>query len=473
LKEGQTHNIFPPIFDAYAAAVLEKEGYNVSIIDAQLETTTPTQLIERVKRANPEMIFSRISLPSCENDLKTVDMIKNSLPDVFYAGWGSICKVEPETLFSRSKLDAVIRDELEFIISTFVKAARDKGDLNEVKGISFRTSAKIVHNPSSPFKKNLDLLPLPAYPLLDMEKYRAMASYFFSEGSKNKMVKFFTILSSRGCNFNCVYCPYPTSFGPWRAMSPQRVVDEIEVLVKNYRVKVFWFHDQVFTMNTRRAEEICDEIISRGLDVSWACETHIDKLPSELMAKMRKAGCTRIQVGIETGDDQLLANIGKKGCSVDKVESVMKQLHDQGFLIEANFIVGLPGETWDTVRNTAKLIKRTKPDNVAVSMITPYPGTPLFALAKEKGWLATEDWNKFSTSQPVMALPNFSEDDMEEAQLYLRGVFLYYSRLNEIKLAAKERMFRKFLKKLGKNLPEIGIGAYLITKHAIKSRLQT
>lgn len=472
-REGQKRNVFPPIFDAYAASVLKKEDCNVNIIDAQAEKLLDAQLLERVGKVNPKVLISRISLPSSESDLKTADMVKTRFPNVFYVGWGSICKVEPEAMLSKSNLDAVIRDELEFVISDLIKAVQSKEKLSEVKGISFKTSTKIVHNKSLPFERDLDILPIPAYHLLDMKKYEANESYFFPEASKNKSVNFFTLVSSRGCNFNCLYCPYPISFGPWRAMSPKKVVDEIEFLVRNHGVKVFWFHDQVFTMIPKRTEEICGEIIDRKLDVTWACETHIKKLPQALVRKMREAGCSRIQVGIETGDPQLLANIGKKGCTAEEVEEAIHQLHEEGILVEANFIVGLPGESWAAVRNTAKMIRKTKPDDVAVSLITPYPGTPLFSLAKEKGWIITENWNKYTTSQPVMSLPNFSAEDMKEAQRYLYGVFLYTNGLNEITEAAKKRMFRRFFRRLGKNLSEIGTGAYFITRFAIKSRLRS
>lgn len=464
LKKGSKHNAFPPIFDAYAASVLEKEGHKANIMDMQIEKMSDTQLLENVRRVNPEVIVSRICLPSFGSDLRTIAMIKTRFPNIFCIGWGSICKVKPNVVLSKSNLDVVVRDELEFVIPNLIEVLMSEGKLDEVEGISFKTSAKIIHNPAHPFEKNLDALPLPAYHLLDMKKYEANESYFFPEGSRNKAVNFFTLLSSRGCNFNCLYCPYPVIFGPWRAMSPKRIVSEMEFLVKKYGVKTFWFHDQVFTMIPKRVRTICDEIINRKLDVTWACETHIKKLPRQLVRKMKEAGCTRIQVGVETGDPQLLVKVGKRGCTVEEVEKAIHQLREEGILVEANFIIGLPGENWDTIRNTAKMIKKTKPDDVAISMITPYPGTELFAIAKEKKWLITDDWNKYTTSRPVMALPDFSGEDMREAQRYLYGVFLYTSRLYEIVKAAKDHMFMKSFKKLVKNVPEIGLGAYLVVR---------
>lgn len=471
-RKGRGHDVFPPIFDAYAASILEKEGYGVDIIDAQATGISDEQLLGRVEKSNPEVIVSRISLPSFGSDLKECDMVKTRFPNAFCVGWGSICKVEPEVVLSKSRLDAVISDELEFAILNLVNALRSKVELREVEGISFRMNGSVVHNPSVSGEKSLDALPLPAYHLLDLKSYKASESYFFPGGSRGRFVTFYTLLSSRGCDFNCFYCPYPTSIGGWRAMTPKKVVDEMEFLVKNHGIKVFWFHDQVFTMIPERVEEICREIINRGLEVTWACETHLKKLPTLLIVKMKEAGCSRIQVGIETGDPKLLAKAGKLGCTADEVEETMRRLHELGILVEANFLVGLPGENWGAVKNTADMIRRIKPDDVAISMITPYPGTPLFALAKKKNWIVTEDWNRYTTSQPVMTSPDFSTDEMREAQRYLYGSFLYGRRLNELGWAWKKRAFRRFFEELSAGLPEVGFGAYVIAKFALKRRFR-
>ena len=440
------------------------------MMDAQATGTSGVQLLEKVEESGPEAIISRISLPSFESDLKTADMVKARFPNVPYVGWGSICKVEPGAVFSRSSLDVVIRDELEFVILDLMKTLSNGKGLRGVEGISFRTPTGVVHSPSLSVDKNLDELPIPAYHLLDLDKYKAKESYFFPDGSRNRFVNFFTLLSSRGCDFDCLYCPYPVGFGRWRAMAPKKVVDEMEFLVENYGIRVFWFHDQVFTMIPERVEEICSEIVNRKLDVTWACQTHMRKLAVSLVKKMKRAGCTRIQVGVETGDPRLLVSIGKKGCTIEEVERGMRELHKQGILVEANFIVGLPGENWNAIRNTAKIIRRTKPDVVSISMITPYPGTPLFVLAKKKNWIVTEDWSMYSTSQPVLAFPDFSTEDMEEAHRFLYGTFLYGRGVDDLVTTLRNRKFRRFFGNLPTSVQEIGIGAYFINRFAVKRR---
>jgi len=472
MKTKSRHNIFPPLFDAYAASILEKSGFNVNILDSQAEDMTYMHVLQEVKTKNPDIIISRISLPSFESDVNNISKIKHDFPKIICVGWGSICKVNPEKVLSKSKLDTVITDELESTILDLIQSLEKGKGINQVHGISFKIPEKITHNPSRPCEKNLDLLPIPAYHLLKMEKYVARESYFSADGSRHKFVPFFTLLSSRGCNFNCVYCPYPVIFGRWRGMSPERTVDEMELLVKKYHIEAFWFHDQVFTMTAERVENICNEIINRGLDIKWACQTHARKLTSNLIKRMRKAGCSRIEIGVETGDPKLLATIGKPGSTITDIKEAIKSIHEEEILVEANFIIGLPGESWEAIRNTANLIKQANPDNMAISFLTPYPGTKLFQIAEEKKWFITNDWGKYSTSQPVIAFPDFTEKDMIDAYEYLIAVFYFYHRLGELLEAVKKHKFKVLLRKLVNNMPEIAAGAYKLVKLNLKRKIK-
>jgi anaerobic magnesium-protoporphyrin IX monomethyl ester cyclase len=413
------HTIFPPIFDAYAAAVLENEGHKVSILDCQTRNFPFSQVVTELEKENPDVVVCRICLPSLESDLQAISTIKKKLQKTVFVGWGSICKVEPEMVLKKGELDLVIRGELEFCVSDVLKAVEGQTSLNAVSGISFKRSGEIIHNKNRDFKDDLDLLPFPAYHLLDMDKYVANESYFFSEGTSNKFMRFFRVLSSRGCPFSCIYCTYPVILEGWRGVSPKRVVDELECLRDKYDVQAIWFQDQIFTLSPQRTMKICDEIINRGLDIAWACQTHLDRLPSGLIKKMRKAGCSRVEVGVETGNPHLLRTVGKRGLTIEKVEGTIRLMQKVGIMVEANFMVGIPGESWKTVRDTGKLISRISADSVVISITTPYPGTPLFKMAKKEGWLVTEDWSKYNTRNAVMSLPGFSDKDVKRARWYL------------------------------------------------------
>ena len=469
MKEKVKRNIFPPIFDAYAASVLETKGVHVSIVDAQAENLRESELLRLVETKNPEIVVARISLPAFENDLRVMKEMKERLDSSLFVGWGSVCKVDPATVLEKSELDVTVRDELEFTLPEIVEKASDRKDFNSIKGISFKIQEKIAHNEPRPYEKNLDSLPFPAYHLLPMAKYVASESYFFPDGSRDRFVPFFTMLASRGCSMNCLYCPYPTIFGPWRGMSPKRVVDEMEKLVNSAGIRIIWFHDQTFSMMAKQTEMLCDEIIDRGLNVTWACETRADKLSIPLIRKMRRAGCSRIQVGIETGDPELLSKLGKRGCTVEAIEKTLGFVQEEGILIEANFMVGLPGDSWEAVKNTAGLIRRIKPDDVAVSIATPYPGTPLLKMAKQKKWLISKNWKTYSTSDPVMNLPNFSGDDAKDAQRYLYNLAqLNINKKNIVESARKHRI-PEMLGEIASAVPQFCTYLYSVLKFKIRS----
>jgi radical SAM superfamily enzyme YgiQ (UPF0313 family) len=252
-----------------------------------------------------------------------------------------------------------------------------------------------------------------------------------------------------------MYCVYPIIFGKWRGRSALKIVDDLEVLANKYDVKVIWFEDQAFSMDIYRAGAICDEIVLRGLKVSWACETRADKLNKELLGKMKRAGCSRIQLGIETGDTTLFRQFGKSACKIETVKKSVKEIKDNGILVETNFIVGLPGENWQTVRNTAGFIDDFQPDILSVSLATPYPGTKLYEIAESNGWITTKDWNNYGLSKPILNMPTFTSQDMEKARDYLVSHASFKRQWGQTKNDLRSGRIDKVVRDAALNLPKI------------------
>lgn len=430
--KNHRYDVYPPIYEAYAAAVLENEGHKVSVLDSQSPNLPLKQILTEIERQNPEVIVSRICLPSFDHDLDLLRQIKRAFPDILFVGWGGMCKVFPQEVLEKSTLDMVIRAvELESSLPEVVSAV-ENGRTKDIAGVSITKDGKIVHGPDRPFVKNLDAIPLPAYHLLDMKKYVAQESRYVYGGSEDKFIPFFSVSGSRGCSFNCMYCPYPVTYGPWRGRSPNKLVDEIEILAENYGINTIWFHDQTFSMNLKRTEALCDEIVTRGLDIHWATETRIDRLNPAILQKMRDSGCSRLEIGVETGDPYLLKTIGKRGLTTEKIERTVQAIKDKEIIVEANLLVGLPGESWTSIENTVKLMKRVKPDIVTAMVVTPYPGTPLFRMAEENGWLLTKDWEKYTLFNPVLSYPEFTNKDIMDARRYLYRQLTIHGRMQKI-----------------------------------------
>ena len=431
----------PPVFAAHAAAMLERKGFDCSILDGQILDLDLPEFMREVEERKPDVVVARISLQSFEEDLRIMSRIKDLIPTVATVGWGIVCKVEPLKVLASSKLDLVVRDELEFTLPEVIEKIDGKQSMDKTLGITFRIGEKITSNPGRPFAKNLDVLPIAAYHLLEMERYVVKETSLFPGLSKKGDVRYACIYSSRGCSYNCVYCGNPVAFGPWRAMSPERTIEEIDFLVENYGVQAIRFMDSCFNMNVERIEALCDEIINRNLNIFWACEVRAEKLTERLVKKMKKAGCIRVEIGVETGDAELLKNVGKPGCTLGEIKKAFRVAREEGISTCAFLMVGLPGESWKTIQNTKRLLSEIKPDDVIVSIATPFPGTLLHKMAEENGWLFTSDWKKYTAIDPVMELPGFTREDMRKASMYLNDLGLTRQGIREIARSIRELKF--------------------------------
>ena len=205
--------------------------------------------------------------------------------------------------------------------------------------------------------------------------------------------------------------------------SPKNVVDEIELLHKTYGINKFTFCDDAFTVDQPRTEALCSEILSRGLKIEWNCGTRVDMLTQDLLAKMKAAGCISVWFGVESGTQQVLDAM-KKGISPELTQKVLGWVREAGLKPVPNVILGFPGETKESAWKTIKFVEKVAPDDVGFyNVATPFPGTPMFDLVKEKGWLRVTDFDKYDTTKPIFETPQLS---MKELGKLREGAFHHY-----------------------------------------------
>lgn len=407
--------VFPPLDFAYAAAVLEKNGYEFEIIDAPALNFDVHRVLARVS-SEPIIAVVNTSAISLTNDLKVASLIKEKSPESLVCVTGSLPSVMPSVALSNKAIDIVIQGEVEYTILELLKAL-DVGRLQDVHGIAYKKDGAIVESPCRPFNSNLDELPFPAYHHLPINRY------YYSLLPKKPFV---TMLTSRGCPYGCIYCPYPIGFGSvWRSRSSINVLNEIQYLVDKFNVKSILFKDQVFTFDMKRTEEICEGIVGRGIDIEWRCETRVDKLSEKLMLKMREAGCVGLHVGIESGDSKILSTVAKRGLDIDMIRKIFAKAKDIGIETSAFFIVGLPGETKQSIWKSYKLAREIDPDIVQFTLVTPYPGTKLYNIAEEEGWILIRDWTRYTLLNVVMRTQELSEQDLKDARNHLEACLGY------------------------------------------------
>ncbi|MBU0762643.1 MAG: radical SAM protein, partial [Candidatus Altiarchaeota archaeon] len=247
------------------------------------------------------------------------------------------------------------------------------------------------------------------------------------------------------CPYQCCYCSKNVFGSKYRAQSPSRTIEEIELLIKNYGIKEIYFNDDVFTQNMKKTEELCDLLIERKIDLTWGCSTRFNLVTPKLLEKMKKSGCITIGYGIESAEQSIL-DYSKKNTTIANIQSTLKKTREIGMEIAAFFMLGLPGETRQTALKTISFAKKIDCREAYFSLATPYPGTELYAWAKKNDYLITEDWSRYNTCEPLISTPNISESELR--QLFYESYLRYYTSpkkiINLIKYGGNEYILKFF-----------------------------
>jgi anaerobic magnesium-protoporphyrin IX monomethyl ester cyclase len=395
------HYQSPLIGLAYLAAVLEKNGYEVTVADCPPLNMTYEGLKREVVSLEPDIVGITSVTVTFSSALQAARVIKEVYPrTIIVLGGPHVTVMDEKTLSEQPETDIVVRGEGEqtmLELADIVSKSNLK-NLGEVAGITFRKNGQIVRTPDRPLIQNLDQLPYPAYKFFPLRNYRLFGKLILP------------VISSRGCPFQCAFCLAPRMAGKrFRARSPKNVVDELEWSRDAYEPDAFTFHDETFTYDKKRVFEICDEMKNRHIGLPWDCSTRVDQITKEVLAKMRAANCQLVSFGVESGSQKIL-NAMKKGTMVEQNERAIRWAKEVGISVTISVIIGYPGETVDTLEQTLDFIRRTEPDDVHMSLATPYPGIELCDLMKEKGYKTCEDWSRCDMQTSVFENPFLSVD---------------------------------------------------------------
>ncbi len=360
-----------PTWLAQPAALVE----NSKLIDAPPHKQRLADVLAQAKDFDHVVLHT--STPSFKSDVKVVEALKAENPKLLVGMIGAKVAVNAEgSLREGAVIDYVARNEFDFT----VKDVADEIPLREIKGLSFRTSRDaIVHNEERPTVENMDTLPFvtPVY-----KRDLRIENYFIGY-LKHPYISLYT---GRGCKSRCTFCLWPQTVGGhrYRTRSVGHVIEEIKYAKAAFpQVKEFFFDDDTFTDDPLRAEAIARELGKLG--VTWSCNAKAN-VRRETLKVLKDGGLRLLLVGYESGNQQILHNI-KKGVLVDVAERFTRDCHELGIQIHGTFILGLPGETTDTIRQTVEFAKRINPHTIQVSLAAPYPGTFLYNQAVQNGWL--------------------------------------------------------------------------------------
>jgi len=405
--DGGDTVVLPPLDLAYMATTLLIKGYEAKIIDSNVENYQTKDVCRIIEEYKPQVVIATVSLPTIYKDCLFLKEIHRYSSARVIAKTGITYPPILKEILEKSSADLCIYGECDVNIDKII-AGKDK------KGTAYLKDSKLKVEENAVIL-DLDELPLPARELLPNEKYR-----YVLLGDKVT-----TMQTSRGCPFPCsYYCPYPLVQGKkWRARSPEHVVWEITDIVNNYEIKRILFRDATLTLDKLRVEKICDLIIQKKLDVEWWCETRVDCLDEKLMQKIKQAGCQGMNIGVETGDPEVLGTQAKIGMTMEKLKLIRETAQQLELRLHFLLMIGLPKETKKSLYETYRLVCALKPETIGITIVTPYPGTQLYTEAKEKGWIETEDWTRFGGHLPVLHTDNLSSQDLLKARRMIHQGF--------------------------------------------------
>lgn len=401
-----------PFFLAYATALLKKNGIETKLVDGIAERISDDAFLARVKDFAPDLVLYEISSASLTVDLKIIAATRALLPKARIVVAGPHFGIsEASFLDQHPDIDVALVGEYEFNLLSLVNCLKSGGDVSGVPGIIFRdASGRAVKSARTFMQKDLDAFPWPAREDLPMMNY-----WDNPGGIPTPSLQ---IIASRGCPFQCIFCTWPQLMyggNTYRTRSPKDVVDEIESCMKTYGFKSFYFDDDTFNVGKPRILELAREIKDRGLNLPWAIMARADQMDREMLVALRQAGLAGLKYGVESGSQDLLKS-ACKGLDLEKVKDTVRITRELGIRYHLTFMIGLPGETWDTVNQTIALMKELDPDSMQLSIATPFPGSRFHKLLEEKGFLVSRDLDDYDGyHQAVVRTEALSAEDLVKA----------------------------------------------------------
>ncbi|HEY40923.1 MAG TPA: radical SAM protein [Dehalococcoidia bacterium] len=409
ILQGQWYHM-PLLSLGYLAAVLERNGVEVTIIDAQFERLTLAQTVDRARETGATIFGITAMTHEVRRAHEVAAAIKEAMPDATIVIGGPHATALPiKTMEDFPAFDYLVIGEGEATIVELISALKQSGELDGVKGLAFRKNGRIVVNEERGWIEDLDSLPFPAWHLYPQAKA-------------------YPIFTARGCPFKCAFCMRVLGTKV-RYRSTQNIVNEIQWLSENFHPSRFVAQDETFTMNLRRAHNVADSIIEQGLhkQMKWDIQTRVDLADYNIFRRLREAGCDLVGLGIESGNDTILQRIGK-GVTVEQAKKAVFAAKKAGLMTSAYYIIGHPNETRDDILKTIAFATKLNTTEVVFGLMVPYPGTEIYQMAinRQGGYkVISGDWSDFDKHLGnALELENLNRRSMELLQV--RAYLTFY-----------------------------------------------
>jgi anaerobic magnesium-protoporphyrin IX monomethyl ester cyclase len=405
-KKNIDINPLPPLGLGYIASVLENMGVQVKIVDCLMEGWNNREdmgngilkiglpdatISDIISDFSPDLVgvnnqFSK----QYKNAHRIYEIAKSVDGSIYTMAGGAHPTAIPELVMQDPNLDFVVIGEGEIVVERLVRAlCENPDDIKNIDGFGYKDNGKIIINPKTTYIEHLDSIPFPARHLMNLEQYFGLK---LSHGKRHHE-RFSPIITSRGCPAKCTFC---TAYKVWgrkyRYRSPENVIKEMKELKNKYGIEELLMEDDNFTANPKRAEKICDMMIEEGFKFEWDTPNGIAafSLNNNLIQKMKDAGCYKINIAVESGNQNTLNNIIKKPLNLSKIGPIVDFCKSIDLDCGVFLIVGMPGDTLEAMWDNYKFARKIKVFDPFISVATPYPGSEIYNTCKEKGYLSDD-----------------------------------------------------------------------------------
>jgi len=373
---------WPPLGILYCAGVLKAGGIEVSLLDQPAKRFSLDQTVNWVKKEDPDIIGFSVLLSVAKEAPKIAERVKAENPNITVVFGSHHATFNAERILEKYPfVDIVVRGEGEHTSLEIARCLEKQRALDKVEGVTFRRNGMIVSNPDRPLNKDVDALPFPDRDLAGVQYKSAIF------GVKINSRKFTTMLSSRGCPFNCSFCGIRKfTRGAWRPRSVENVMAELEYL-QSEGYEQFLFADDNFTLDAKRVSKLCRSIKKEGMDIEWFCDSRVDHVSYDMFRDMVNAGCRCLLFGIESANQRIL-DYYRKGITPEQSEKAVRNARKAGIdIIVGSFIVGAPDETQREIVNTLQFANKLDIDVPDVNILGAHVGTDLWNDLVAKGLL--------------------------------------------------------------------------------------
>ena len=404
----KARGVYPSLGLLSIASALEARKHHLRIIECDVERDPGIVLKNTLRTFNPEAVGIYTMTWTFRQSCAIAKKIRTLLPHVKIITGGPNVASFPLLSVKYGECDYAVVGEGEETIVELIEAIEEGNDTHKVKGIVIKEQDNIVQTENRPYIKDIDSIPFSARHLIPMDRFHDVFT---------RDRRFATMISSRGCPFDCIYCDRKNRMGrQWRARDPLNIVEEIQEVREKFGINEFMFFDDEFVIDKKRTHKFCEQLMQKGLDIVWECRVRVDMVDKKLLEAMKKAGCYRIRYGFESGDNRIL-EVLKKGITCEQSVETARRTKEAGIEVFGYFMMGSPEETPETLKKTLDFALILDPDFAIFSKTILIAGSELFDWGVKSGLIAEDYWERFLQGEENDPAPCISTNELSSSMV--------------------------------------------------------